>query len=285
MAAVVSVAEKIGCEWQTLHERLTKAEVDSGKRAGVPTEVADKLKALEREVRESRQAYENLRKASACISSGGARPPNPAMIAFIDDNRDVYGVEPICHVLPIAPSTYHEHVAQWQHSTRLSARAREDLTLKPEIVRVFAENFGMYGARKVWRQMMREGFPIARCIVERLIRERGLQGVIRGQPVRTTISDKAAPCPLDHVNPQFRAPAPNRLWASDFTYVATWTGFVYVAFDHLIRVQQVHRAPYRGWDRTLGRQRRRQLRQRFCRGNQRTLHCRGNPPARFVVQL
>ena len=152
------------------------------------------------------------------------------MIAFIDDHRKAYGVEPICRVLPIAPSTYHEHVAQRQDATRLSARTREDLALKPEIARVFAENFGVYGVRKVWRQMMREGFPIARCTVERLMREMGLQGVIRGKPVRTTISDKAAPCPRDHVNRQFRAPAPNRLWVSDFTYVATWAGFVYVAF-------------------------------------------------------
>jgi transposase InsO family protein len=122
------------------------------------------------------------------------------MIAFIDDHRDAYGVEPICRVLPIAPSTYYEHVAQRQDPSRLSARAREDLILKPEIARVFAENFAVYGVRKVWRQMMREGFVIARCTVERLMHEMGLAGVILGKPVRTTISDKAAPCPRDHVN-------------------------------------------------------------------------------------
>ena len=152
------------------------------------------------------------------------------MIAFIDDHRATYGVEPICRVLPIAPSTYFERVAQRRDLMRLSARGQRDQALKPEIARVFAENFGVYGVRKVWRQMMREGFPIARCTVERLMRDMGLAGVIRGKPVRTTISDKAAPCPLDHVNRQFRAPAPNRLWVSDFTYVATWAGFVYVAF-------------------------------------------------------
>ena len=152
------------------------------------------------------------------------------MTGFIDEHREVYGVEPICKVLPIAPFTYHKHVAQRQDATRLSARAREDLVPKPEIARVFAENFAVYGVRKVWRQMMREGFAVARCTVERLMRDMGLAGVIRGKPVRTTISDKAAPCPLDHVNRQFRAPAPNRLWVSDFTYVATWAGFVYVAF-------------------------------------------------------
>ena len=152
------------------------------------------------------------------------------MIAFIDDNRSSHGVEPICNVLPIAPSTDHKHVAQRLDPLRLSARARRDIVLKPEIARLFAGNFAVYGVRKVWRQMTREGFAIARCTVERLMRDMGLQGVIRGKPVRTTISDKAAPCPLDHVNRQFHAPALNRLWVLDFTYVSTWGGFVYVAF-------------------------------------------------------
>jgi len=152
------------------------------------------------------------------------------MIAFIDDNRNSHGVEPICSVLPIAASTYHKRVAQRLDPLRLSARARRDIVLEPEIARVFAGNFAVYGVRKVWRQMRREGFAIARCTVERLMRDMGLQGVIRGKPVRTTISDKAAPCPLDHVNRQFHAPALNRLWVSDFTYVSTWGGFVYVAF-------------------------------------------------------
>jgi putative transposase len=152
------------------------------------------------------------------------------MIGFIDDHREAYGVEPICRVLPIAPSTYHARVAQRRDPARLSARARQDLELKPEIARVFAENFAVYGVRKVWRQLRREGFAAARCTVARLMGEMGLQGVIRGKPVRTTMSDKAAPCPLDHVNRQFHAPAPDRLWLSDFTYVATWAGFVYVAF-------------------------------------------------------
>jgi transposase InsO family protein len=152
------------------------------------------------------------------------------MITFIDDHRKTYGVEPICKVLPIAPSTYHERQAQRRDPARLSARARRDLELKPQIARVFAENFAVYGVRKVWRQMRREEISLARCTVERLMRQMGLRGVIRGKPVRTTISDKAAPCPRDHVNRQFHAPAPDRLWLSDFTYVATWAGFVYVAF-------------------------------------------------------
>jgi len=139
------------------------------------------------------------------------------MIAFIDDQRAAHGVEPICKVLPIAPSTYHAHVAKRVDSTKLSARARRDLALKPEIARVFAENFEVYGVRKVWRQLGREGFSVARCAVARLMKSMGLQGVIRGKPVKTTIQDKAAPCPLDRVNRQFHAPAPNRLWLSDFS--------------------------------------------------------------------
>jgi putative transposase len=152
------------------------------------------------------------------------------MIAFIDDHRETYGVEPICKVLPIAPSTYHAHVAKRADPEKLSARAQRDMVLQPAIARVFAENFEVYGVRKVWRQLQREGIDIARCTVERLMRSMGLQGVIRGKPVRTTISDKAVPCPLDHVNRRFNAPHPNALWVSDFTYVATWAGFVYVAF-------------------------------------------------------
>lgn len=152
------------------------------------------------------------------------------MVSFIDAHRKVYGVEPICRVLPIAPSTYHERVAQRRDPRRLSDRARRDRDLRPEVLRVFAENFGVYGVRKVWRQMNREGFAVARCTIERLMRDLGLQGVIRGDPVRTTVSDKAAFRPHDQVNRQFHAPAPNMLWVSDFTYVATWAGFVYVAF-------------------------------------------------------
>ena len=139
------------------------------------------------------------------------------MIAFIDDHRTVYGVEPICKVLPIAPSTYHDHVAKRVDPSKLSVRAHRDLVLKPEIEGVFAENFEVYGARKVWRQLNREGVAVARCTVERLMADLGLQGVIRGKPVRTTMQDKAAACPQDHVNRQFHAPAPNMLWLSDFT--------------------------------------------------------------------
>jgi putative transposase len=152
------------------------------------------------------------------------------MIAFIDHHRGVYGVEPICKVLPIAPSTYYAHVARRVDPGKLSRRAKRDEVLTAQIRRVFEENFQVYGVRKVWRQLAREGIAVARCTVARLMRAMGLQGAIRGKPARTTVSDKGAPCPLDRVNRQFRAPRPNVLWVSDFTSVATWTGFVYVAF-------------------------------------------------------
>ncbi|OKO85508.1 transposase [Bradyrhizobium sp. NAS80.1] len=126
------------------------------------------------------------------------------MIAFIDDHRGAHGVEPICKVLPIAPSTYHAHVAKRRDPAKRSARARQDVALKIEVRRVFDQNFSVYGVRKVWRQLKREGFDVARCTVSRLMRDMGLQGVIRGKSVKTTISDKAAPCPLDHVNRQFK---------------------------------------------------------------------------------
>ena len=153
-----------------------------------------------------------------------------AMIGFVDAYRDDYGVEPICRVIAIAPSTYHAHAARRAKPETAPARVKRDTTLSVEIKRVFNENFQVYGVRKVWRQLKREGYDVARCTVARLMRKMALQGVIRGRRVRTTVSDKAAPCPLDRVNRRFRAPRPNMLWVSDFTYVATWTGFVYVAF-------------------------------------------------------
>ncbi len=152
------------------------------------------------------------------------------MKAFIDEHRGVHGVEPICRVLPIAPSTYRAHAARSADPERASARVRRDATLSQEIRRVYDENFQVYGARKVWRQLLRDGITVARCTVERLMRRIGLQGVVRGKTTKTTISNKAVACPMDLVNRKFQADRPNRLWVSDFTYVWTAIGFVYVAF-------------------------------------------------------
>jgi len=153
------------------------------------------------------------------------------MVRFIDDYRADYGVEPICRVLPIAPSTYYEHKAREVDPLRLPQRAVRDAELREQIERVWKENFGVYGARKVWRQLMREEVDVARCTVERLMRQMGLQGARRGRTYKkTTIVDEAAERPLDLVERNFTADRPNQLWVADITYVATWAGFVYVAF-------------------------------------------------------
>lgn len=153
------------------------------------------------------------------------------MVTFIDQHRDTYGVEPICAVLPIAPSTYFLRKVQQQEATTRSARARRDADLRAAIERVWDENDQVYGPRKVWRQLRREGVRVARCTVERLMREMGLQGVGRGRAWQiTTQSDPTSARPTDLVDRRFTATRPNQLWVADFTYVATWRGFVYVAF-------------------------------------------------------
>ncbi len=152
------------------------------------------------------------------------------LVSFIDEHREAYGVEPICKVLPIAPSTYYEQKARQRDPSRLPARAQRDAVLRGEIRRVWNENRQVYGARKVWRQMKREGFSIARCTVERLMRREGVWGVVRGRKPRTTIPDELADRPMDLVDRDFTATGPNKLWVADLTYVATWAGFVYVAF-------------------------------------------------------
>jgi len=153
------------------------------------------------------------------------------MVAFIDAYRERYGVEPICSVLPIAPSTYYACKARERDPSLGSARARREAVLREEIQRVWKENFEVYGARKVWRQLNREGIRVARCTVERLMRELGLAGAVRGgRRARTTVASDAAQRPLDLVERNFVAERPNQLWVSDLTYVATWRGFVYVAF-------------------------------------------------------
>ncbi len=153
------------------------------------------------------------------------------MVAFIDDHRKTYGVEPICRVLPIAPSTYFRHKAQHADPSRRSARAQFDDVLRAIIRRIWTEQHQVYGPRKVWKQMGREGLRAARCRVRRLMRELGLAGAVRGRAwVTTTQVDPTADRPSDLVDRHFTATRPNQLWVGDFTYVATWRGFVYVAF-------------------------------------------------------
>lgn len=152
------------------------------------------------------------------------------MVAFIDQHRTAHGVEPICAVLPIAPSTYYHHKACQANPELISARAQRDQMLNAQIHRIWKENFQVYGVRKVWRQLGREGIDAARCTIERLMRQLGLQGVTRGKKRYTTVSDAQQERAPDRVKRQFTATRPNQLWVADFTYVATWSGFVYVAF-------------------------------------------------------
>jgi transposase InsO family protein len=150
--------------------------------------------------------------------------------AFIDEHRARLGVESICRALQVAPSAYRRHAARQRSPALLPARAQRDAVLMPQVQRVFDANLRVYGADKVWRQLLREGVSVARCTVERLMRRLGLQGARRGKGVRTTVPDAKAACPLDRVNRYFKAQRPNQLWVADFTYVSTWQGFVYVAF-------------------------------------------------------
>jgi len=152
------------------------------------------------------------------------------MVSFIDVHRAEHGVEPICAQLPIAPSTYYAHKARQADPERRPRRAKRDEALMVEIQRVWEENFRVYGAKKVWRQLKRERFAVARCTVQRLMGVLDLRGTVRGKPCRTTVPDEAAARPADLVNRQFTAERPDQLWVADITYVAAWTGFIYVAF-------------------------------------------------------
>jgi transposase InsO family protein len=152
------------------------------------------------------------------------------MVSFIDEHRDEYGVEPICEMLPIAPSTFYEQMARRRDPDLRPAREKQDEQLKPEILRIWEENRCVYGAHKIWKQSHREGLSIARCTIERLMRDLGISGVRRGKKFKTTIPDEAADRPFDLVNRQFVADQPNQLWVADLTYVSTWRGSVYAAF-------------------------------------------------------
>ena len=194
-----------------------------------------RVKQLERENAELRRANERFYGQGVCVfRPGGARPPRQVMLAFIDAHREQYGVESICKLLPIAPSTYYEHKG---HARRIRQSCRRvcagrDGELGPAIRRVWEENFRAYGARsaRCGSSLNREQIRVARCTVERLMRREGLEGIGRGRHKRTTIASDAAEKPLDRVQRRFVATRPDELWIADFTYVATWAGFVYVAF-------------------------------------------------------
>ncbi|WP_347887816.1 IS3 family transposase [Nitrosomonas europaea] len=229
-AAVESIAPKIGCVPSTLLEWVKRSEINNGAREGLTSSERDRLKALERENRELRRANEILKTASGFFRPGGARPRSEEVNAYIDQYRSIYGVEPVCKVLQVAPSAYWRHAARQRYPQLRSARARRDELLMADIGRVWQANMQVYGARKIWYQLQREGVTVARCTVERLMRQLGLQGARRGKIIRTTVVRQNATCPRDLVNRMFHANRPNQLWVSDFTYVSTWQGWLYVAF-------------------------------------------------------
>ncbi|HBB7092035.1 TPA: IS3 family transposase [Escherichia coli] len=229
-ATICSIAPKIGCTPETLRVWVRQHERDTGGGdGGLTTAERQRLKELERENRELRRSNDILRQSSAYFGEGGVRPPLEKMMPLLDKLREQYGVGPLCSELHIAPSTYYHCQQQRHHPDKRSARAQRDDWLKKEIQRVYDENHKVYGVRKVWRQLLREGIRVARCTVARLMAVMGLAGVLRGKKVRTTISRKAVAAG-DRVNRQFVAERPDQLWVADFTYVSTWRGFVYVAF-------------------------------------------------------
>ncbi|MGV5628935.1 IS3 family transposase [Escherichia coli] len=229
-AAICSIAPKIGCTPETLRVWVRQHERDTGGGdGGLTTAERQRLKELERENRELRRSNDILRQASAYFCEGGVRPPLEKIMPLLDKLREQYGVGPVCSELHIAPSTYYHCQQQRHHPDKRSARAQRDDWLKKEIQRVYDENHKVYGVRKVWRQLLREGIRVARCTVARLMAVMGLAGVLRGKKVRTTISRKAVVAG-DRVNRQFVAERPDQLWVADSTYVSTWQGVVYVAF-------------------------------------------------------
>nr|EFC6235282.1 IS3 family transposase [Escherichia coli] len=229
-AAICSIAPKIGCTPETLRVWVRQHERDTGGGdGGLTTAERQRLKELERENRELRRSNDILRQASAYFAKAEFDRLWKKLMPLLDKLRKLYGVGPVCSELHIAPSTYYHCQQQRHHPDKRSARAQRDDWLKKEILRVYDGNHQVYGVRKVWRQLLREGIRVARCTVARLMAVMGLAGVLRGKKVRTTISRKAVAAG-DRVNRQFVAERPDQLWVADFTYVSTWQGFVYVAF-------------------------------------------------------
>ncbi|MFC8717080.1 IS3 family transposase [Kitasatospora sp. NPDC057198] len=230
-AALRAVAEKLGIgSAETLRNWVRRDQVDSGQRPGTTTEESAQIKAMKKEIAELKRANEIL-KAAASFFTAGARPATPALVAFIDGHRGRFGgVEPVCRVLSehgcsIAPSTYYAF-----NNRPESARSVRDAELKNLITTTYEDSFRVYGARKIWRELNRRGHTVARCTIERLMRELGITGAVRGKRVVTTVPDPSAERAPDLVDRNFVASAPNRCWVADFTHVAAFAGVVYVAF-------------------------------------------------------
>ena len=254
-AALTAIAGKLGCSPDSLRTWVRQVQRDGGERPGPTSEEKARIKELERENRELRQANEILRKGETIFrhwsedngrtrilhrQSSTARFANDffhslpgsryAVSTRGEESREFLGVEPICRALQFAPSTYYERRAIARDPEQASPRAKSDAALSLKIDKAWTDNRKLYGARKIWHVLLREGEDVARCTVERLMRSLGIKGVMRGKKVITTNPDTSLPCPDDKVNRLFKADRPNKVWVSDFTYVPTWSGTVYVAF-------------------------------------------------------
>ncbi|EAY5055152.1 IS3 family transposase [Salmonella enterica] len=228
-AAICSIAPKIGCTPETLRIWIRQQEPVDEEQNALTVSERQRLKELEREVRELRRSNDILRQASAYFAQAELDRHWKKLMPLLENLSGEHGVGPVCHELDIAPSTYYWHQQRRKCPERRSSRDKRDAVLIPEIQRVYEENYSVYGVRKVWRQLKREGVGVARCTIERLMKALQLRGVTRGKSVRTTRSNKAE-TPQDRVNRQFVAERPDSLWVADFTYVSTWQGFAYVAF-------------------------------------------------------
>ncbi|MEX1078727.1 MAG: IS3 family transposase [Homoserinimonas sp.] len=227
---VQRVASQLGYGVESVRMWVKQADIDDGHLAGVSTAEARRVRGLEQEVRELRRANEILKRAAKFLR-GGARPPAPEVVAFIDANKDDVvegrrlGVEPICSMLQVAPSTYYA-----ARDRAPSARAISDAALIPELVMLWEDNYRVYGVRKLWKAARRAGIEIGRDQTGRLMRAAGIEGATRSKRVKTTRPDPAAARHPDLVNREFTATAPNRLWVTDLTFVPTWAGVAYVCF-------------------------------------------------------
>ncbi|MEU6709093.1 IS3 family transposase [Streptomyces wuyuanensis] len=232
-AALKAVAQKLGIgSTETLRKWVRQDQIDSGQRPGTTTEESAQVKAMKKEIAELKRANEIL-KSAAKFLRGRARPATSSLVAFVDEHKGRFGgVEPICRVLTehdckIAPSTYYAH---HKRQTAPAARTVRDTELKERISEVFETNYRVYGARKIWHELNRQGHVVARCTVERLMRELGITGVVCGKRVITTVPGGQVERAPDLVERKFVAGAPNRCWAADFTHVKSWAGVVYIAF-------------------------------------------------------
>ncbi|MEO1849314.1 MAG: IS3 family transposase [Psychrobacter sp.] len=230
-AAIQAIAPKFGCTPETLRSWHQKHLAKQNPVTVTTESQAARIAELEREIKELKQANEIIRKAAGFFRPGGARPPTQVMVKFIDDEKEKYGVESICRILPIAPSSYYRVKDEQENPEKQSRRKQSDKHLMAQIKQIWQASGCRYGIHKVWHKLKQDGLPkLGRCTVERLMKQLGIQGVWRGKGKITTKQRDDQDKPADLVKRNFTADAPNKLWVADFTYIKTKTGWVYTAF-------------------------------------------------------